>query len=145
MNIEKIKEHYEHAKQKHPGFCDCLCFDESHVGDLKEYTTGMLGYFREKIKYQTEHGNLHWVALLECEIWEVCEALSKHDTAQAIEELRDCIAVCLRTIDVLEGRQELGKSEEIEEIAAARVWCKNDPTRKCVCCEGCPSTEGDAE
>lgn len=44
---------------------------------------------------------------------------------------------------------------EIEEIIAAhreslsedeaRVWCKHDPTRKCVDCEGCPSTEGGAE
>jgi hypothetical protein len=24
MNIEKIKEHYEHAKQKHPRFCNSL-------------------------------------------------------------------------------------------------------------------------
>jgi hypothetical protein len=24
MNIEKIREHYEHAKEKHPYFCDNL-------------------------------------------------------------------------------------------------------------------------
>ena len=40
------------------------------------------------------------------------DALANDDKTQAIEELYDCVAVCLRAIDVLEGRQTLGKTEE---------------------------------
>ena len=42
-------------------------------------------------------------------MWETLEALANGDKAHAVEELYDMIAVCLRTIDVLEGRQKLGK------------------------------------
>jgi uncharacterized protein YabN with tetrapyrrole methylase and pyrophosphatase domain len=50
-----------------------------------------------------------WNEVLDCECWEVAEALANGDTAHAVEELYDCVAVLLRTIDVLEGRQKLGK------------------------------------
>ena len=35
--------------------------------------------------------------------------------ARAVEELYDCISVLLRTVDVLEGRQALGKPKGGEE------------------------------
>lgn len=44
-------------------------------------------------------------------MWEVFEALVSGDKTHAVEELYDCVAVLLRTIDVLEGRQKLGKPE----------------------------------
>ena len=48
----------------------------------------------------------------ECEVREAYEALYNGDKSQAVEELYDCAAVLLRAIDVLEGRQALGKPEE---------------------------------
>lgn len=36
-------------------------------------------------------------------------AVANGDKAQAVEELYDCISVLLRTVDVLEGRQALGR------------------------------------
>ena len=50
-----------------------------------------------------------WNELADCEVWEATEALANGDKAQAVEELYDCISVLLRTVDVLEGRQALGK------------------------------------
>lgn len=47
-----------------------------------------------------------WYDRLNCEVF---HALAYGDKAQAVEELYDCIAVCLRTIDLIEGRQPLGK------------------------------------
>ena len=47
-------------------------------------------------------------AVLNCELAEVYEAYARGDTAHAVEECYDAIAVLLRMIDVLEGRQALG-------------------------------------
>ena len=50
-----------------------------------------------------------------------------------------CYELIVRAVEEIEKtKAKLGKPE-------ARVWCKHDATRKCVCCEGCPSTEGGAE
>jgi hypothetical protein len=104
--IEKIEKHYSHAQQKHPYFCDCL---DPH-GRILPYNgvTKVLEYVRECNKKSIDMGNIGWHDLLICEIWEVYEALSRNDKEQAVEELYDSIAVLLRTIDVLEGRQSLG-------------------------------------
>lgn len=59
-----------------------------------------------------ENSRLGWNAILECKMLEVHEALANGDKAHAVEELYDCIAVLLRTIDVLEGRQKLGKPKK---------------------------------
>lgn len=46
--------------------------------------------------------------ILECEMAEVHEAYARGEMAHAVEECYDAIAVLLRTIDVLEGRQAFG-------------------------------------
>lgn len=43
---------------------------------------------------------------------EVCNAIARGDNAHAVEECYDTIAVLLRMVDVLEGRQCLGKPEK---------------------------------
>jgi len=52
-------------------------------------------------------------------VWEATEALANGDKAQAVEELYDCISVLLRTVDVLEGRQKLGRPKEAEATSLA--------------------------
>jgi hypothetical protein len=104
--IEKIQQHYNHAKQKHPYFCDCL---DPHGRTMPGHGAAKtLEYVRECNKKSIDKGNIGWHDILCCEIWEVYEALSRNDKEQAVEELYDSIAVLLRTIDVLEGRQALG-------------------------------------
>jgi hypothetical protein len=104
--IERIKQHYNHAREKHPYFCDCL---DPHGRTMPDYgVTQTLEYVRECNKKSIDRGDIGWHDLLVCEIWEVYEALSRNDKEQAVEELYDAIAVILRTIDVLEGRQALG-------------------------------------
>ena len=56
-----------------------------------------------------------WDTLLNCEVWEVHDALFRGDNAHAVEECYDAIAVLLRVVDVIEGRQALGKPQEGEK------------------------------
>lgn len=113
-HISNILKHYSHAMEKHPYFCDTL--DGYGRTKFPGCNSQTLEYERHCISKDIEAGDLAWHQLLTCEMWEVFDALSYGDKTQAVEELYDCIAVCLRTIDVLEGRQELGKPETKGEV-----------------------------
>lgn len=102
MNIEKIKEHYEHAKAKHPCFCDALTY-HSRFGVMFE-----LAKARDDLAFDIENKSVTPLTVLNCETWEALDAIVHDDKDQAIEECYDAIAVLLRTIDVIEGRQALG-------------------------------------
>lgn len=111
-HAKRITDHYVRAREKHPYFCDRM---NNHTLLLKEHAlrfiTNSLELKRRRIRYGSEDGNLCWSELLECKTLEAMEAVVRDDKAHAVEELYDCIAVLLRTIDVLEGRQKLGKPE----------------------------------
>lgn len=115
MNIEKIREHYYHARQKHPEFCDELIPQDLDKETIQAVIRHELAAAREDIKKTTEKGNLGFSTLLNCEVWEIHEAVSKGDAKQAIEECYDSIAILLRVIDALEGRQALGCDKRNEK------------------------------
>lgn len=106
--IEKIREHYIHAQQKHPYFCDELIPQDIDESILGAAISRELASSRIDIKKSIEKGDVSFSALLNCEVWEIHEAVFCRDTTAAVEECYDAIAVLLRTIDVLEGRQALG-------------------------------------
>jgi hypothetical protein len=110
--IEKIKQHYEHARAKHSYFCDGLLPTQVKDGMTEEAMIGSIAWniqaARARIKRGIKFGNVLWNEVLNCEVWEATEAMADGNTAAAVEECYDAIAVILRTIDVLEGRQELG-------------------------------------
>ena len=110
-HISNILKHYAHAREKHPYFCDWVKPDATNDKDTKRVASG-LAYVRKRLKDAIDRHNLGWDDLLDCEVWEVLDALVKGDTAHAVEECYDAIAVLIRTIDVLEGRQKLGKPKE---------------------------------
>lgn len=103
--------HYIHAKEKHPYFCDWIEPQDVTSEEAKAKIETTLPVIRGIIKEGAEKHTLGWDDLLNCEVWEVFDALVKDNKAQAVEECFDAIAVLLRTIDVLEGRQKLGKPE----------------------------------
>lgn len=108
MNIEKIKEHYDHAREKHPYFCDRLLPTEANsLKDLQD----SLSWLREEIHKSAEQGESAAFTVAGCEPAEFAEAVMLGDTPHAIEECYDTIAVLLRVIDVPEGRQPLGNPE----------------------------------
>ena len=101
----KIKEHYAHAIEKHPYFCDDIaCISEQDADTL-------LKIRRSVLKELERVGDVEAVNVTQCELFEVVQAYAHGDIAHAVEECYDTIATLLRTIDVLEGRQELGKPE----------------------------------
>ena len=112
-HVSNILKHYAHAKEKHPYFCDNLLPRDIEPPELpvEEQIALNLARARRRIESGAKIGNLLWNEILDCEVWEATEAIYERDYAHAIEELYDCVAVCLRTIDVLKGWQKLGKPE----------------------------------
>lgn len=108
---DRIRQHYAHAIKKHPYFCDYLGpYGRTMSG---HGVTQTLEYLRECKKESIDRGDIGWYTLLDCEIWEVFEALSRNDKEQAVEHLYKAAVVCFRAIDVLEDRQTLGKPKEM--------------------------------
>ena len=115
--MERIWTHYDHAKEKHPKFCDGLLpcdlqpdnpnymSEESVRWTANQETRVIRGNNTLDVE---NHGTL-WNNLLNEEVWEATDAMARGDKPAAVEECYDAIAVLLRTIDVLEGRQPLGE------------------------------------
>ena len=113
--MERVWAHYDHAREKHPHFCDRLLPDWP-IGVIKSHVAENLEYARSRIKAGVRDHNLMWNELANCEVWEATEAIANGDTAHAVEECYDAIAVLLRVIDVLEGRQPLGRPGDKEGV-----------------------------
>ena len=116
-HISNILRHYAHAKEKHPYFCDNLNDTIWNTVEPKLLLVKRsLKTMRRRLEIGSHDGNLSWYEVLECEVLEALEAILLDNKPSAIKELYDCTAVCLRTIDVLEGRQKLGKPAEGGDI-----------------------------
>ena len=115
-----IARHYIHAVEKHPYFCDQLIPGKEYVGNIAENIRVNLAEIRRRVDFSTEKRRLAWDELLAEEVWEVLEAIHNGDNAAAVEELYDCIAILLRVVDVLEGRQKLGTPKTISGNPAGK-------------------------
>ena len=105
---DKIAAHYQHAKEKHPYFCDKLFQPEQNEASSIQVRAITLKGMRTLCTVQKMFQALSAETVLNCELAEVYEAYARGDMARAVEECYDAIAVLLRMIDVLEGRQALG-------------------------------------
>ena len=108
--VGAIERHYFNAKEKHPYFCGMVTRDLWTVKDVQDN----LKRIRQYIEQDIERHEVEALSLLICETREFEEAVALKDTTAAVEELYDVIAVCLRIIDILEGRQALGRPKEGE-------------------------------
>ena len=111
--VISIARHYCHAKDKHPYFADRLCLDEANA----EHARSSLKICRFMLQVEQKQGEVCAETLANCELAEAWEAYACGDRAAAVEECYDVIAVMLRIIDVLEGRQALGKPKAAESGA----------------------------
>lgn len=112
--VYAIEKHYLKAREKHPYFCDSLYPRYYTKDQAKRRCENELEYCRDLISEMASESRLQWDALLNCEVWEAHEAIANGATAAAVEECYDAIAVLLRVVDVLEGRQALGRPDECE-------------------------------
>lgn len=101
--VAKVAAHYRHARAKHPHFADRLYFNEE-FNFFAEYAKSQMKALRELVGV----GKIDAETVLLCELTEVRDAYARGDRAAAVEECYDAIAVLLRMVDVLEGRQALG-------------------------------------
>lgn len=106
--VTKIAAHYFHARRKHPYFSDKMFLDENYAEEAKRY----LGIVRTILNIELKQGEVYAETLVNCEVAEICDAIASGHNAHAVEECYDAIAVLLRMVDVLEGRQKLGKPKE---------------------------------
>lgn len=117
--LERAMVHYRHARDKHPYFADRLSYSERIGDDIRDpirakYADELLARRRRFVREASEIGCIMAECVLDCEIAEVYSALAHGDTANAVEECYDAIAVLMRMIDVLQGRQALGKPNKDE-------------------------------
>ena len=110
VHADPILKHYNHALEKHPYFCDGIL---SPVEDYNE----ALANQRSRLAAAKSCGMVAACDLVDCELLEAYAEAANGNTARAVEECYDAIAVLLRTIDVLEGRQKLGKLKRVEADA----------------------------
>lgn len=101
----RIERHYAHAIEKHPYFCDRIVRSSEKDADRG------LEIYRSVLEESGRVGDVKSVDVIQCELWEAVQAYAHGNISHAVEECYDTIAVLLRTIDVLEGRQKLGKPE----------------------------------
>lgn len=116
-HLKRTFRAYFHAREKHPYFADTVgrfdpdekdnAFRQENVRSAHRY----LSYKRGMLEHSYEIHNVRGTAVLECEIDEIEEAIAMNDKDHAVEECYDAIAVLLRMVDVLEGRQALGEPE----------------------------------
>ena len=114
VEIEKIRRHYRHAVDRHPYFADRLPAMCSH-----DVAWAILTESRDRIRDGAAVDSVSAVAVLDCEMAEFMEAYLRGDKAAAVEECYDAMAVLLRMVDVLEGRQPLGRPKEDGEEGGA--------------------------
>ena len=105
--MSRVWEHYEHAREKHPYFADRLIVS----GSTPLWSKRLEGV-RSWLAKEIEKGKASAETVLLCENAEMFTEIEEGNTSAAIEEAYDAIAVLLRTIDVLEGRQPLGDPDK---------------------------------
>ena len=99
-----ICKHYAHAREKHPYFCDGI------LSPVEDYKIALANQ-RSRLADAKSCRMVAACDLIDCELLEAYVEASNGKNTRAVEELYDAIAVLLRTIDVLDGRQKLGKPE----------------------------------
>ena len=95
--------HFAKALRKHPRFADAL-FGEDEEADA-EY---LLERARAEVDYLAKNNWLDAGMLAMCELDEAQLAHSQGDKAACVSELYDAVAVLMRMIAVVEGKQKLG-------------------------------------
>ena len=109
--VIRIAEHYCHARRKHPHFAHTLFLEASD----ESAAARTLVRTRFCLNCERRQGEVIAETVLNCEICEAIHAFACGDKPHAVEECYDAIAVLLRMVDVIEGRQTLGNPENAKE------------------------------
>ena len=111
----RARLHYAKALRKHPRFADALFatyeIDELEREDALQAAELDLEETREDIYLSTRDGSLEARCLLSYEAEEAYVEYLRGNKAACVDELYDAVAVLMRMIAVVEGKQKLGGAE----------------------------------
>jgi len=118
-SYSEICAHYYHAMKKHPYFADKWTENDHDHYALEAESK------KRAIKARAEIGDVSARLVLQAEIAEVFEAITRGDLAQAKEEIFDTIAVLLRMKNVIDGVERFGDP--------AKKICRKCSNHDCYC------------
>ena len=111
--LKRATAHYDHAVESHPRFCDYLAESK-----CVEFARADLAWAREDLALNAKENRSTFSEVLDKEIAETLLAIVEGRGEAAVEAAYDAIAVIMRAISVVEGRQRLGHPGE-----PANPWC----------------------
>ena len=100
----RARLHYANALRKHPRFADKM-FTYPEVANAEKSLAAMRLWLRSQAAYDSLDG----MTLTQCEIVEAQLANARGDKAACVDKLYDAVAVLMRMIATVEGKQRLGK------------------------------------
>lgn len=104
-----IKKELRHAESKHPKFCDC--YDSFiHAGDKTEITE-VLTYIQSRNDQLAKTNKIGAINILHEEVLEATMAYLEGDLPHCLQELAQCGAVILRTMEFV--KNEMEKENEV--------------------------------
>ena len=103
---QRAASHFLKAVRKHPRFADEL-FPSTDVAEAGQ----SLQEARDLVAHFVTNGGVDGVMLAQREIAESQFANAMHQKAACVDELYDAVAVLMRMIAVVEGKQKLGGKE----------------------------------
>ncbi len=107
---QRAASHFLKAVRKHPRFADALFAEDPLFGeDAAVNAKGALKQARGEIGYLAAHNWLDASSLAQCELAEAQLANAQGNKSACIDELYDAVAVLMRMIAVVEGKQKLGE------------------------------------
>ena len=111
----RARLHFAKALRKHPRFADALFNDCESDGCTREEALVIaeadLEYERNDIRDMEKDLRVDVWALVSCEFHEAYVEHLKGDKAACVDDLYDAVAVLMRMIAVVEGKQKLGGEE----------------------------------
>lgn len=113
QKMVRIGRSYNDAVKRHPYFADHF-----FIADRIKPSEALKVVEEEK-KKNAEIGNVDTMDVLKCEVMGIYAAMENYNEELAIRKCYQSIAVTLRMIDVIEGRQALGNPCKSKEEKAA--------------------------
>ena len=110
-HLSRVVKHYRHAREKHPFFADVMVREWIRGNGKQCDVNFLLDEARMTLYARNISRNVSCFDILTCELYEIAEAVNRKNDKDAISECYDAIAVLMRMVDVLVGRQKLGRTD----------------------------------
>jgi len=111
MNALKLKKLYAKTISDSPYFCDQMLPTQPR-DEIRIVAVKIRNAARHRVAKGIEDGNLMWNEILNENVWEATTHMAFGENTEAIDSLYDAMVTIMRTVDVLEGTQALGKPDK---------------------------------